>query len=60
MSEAKKWYNNEALLGALLLFAPPLGLYGVYKNQSIKSVFKNVIYAAFIVVILLFVIQFAF
>jgi len=60
MSERKNWYNQEALLGALLLFVPPLGLYGVHKNESIKPAFKNVIYTAFIVVILLFVIRFVF
>jgi hypothetical protein len=40
----EKWYNNEATLGILIFILPPLGIYGVLKNEKIKSaVMKSLI-----------------
>jgi hypothetical protein len=60
MESKQNWYNNEALLGALLLFVPPVGLYALYKNDNVKQSFKNIIYTAFLVVAIIFVIRFIF
>ncbi len=45
MDTKQKWYNNY-ILGYLLIFCPPLGLYGVYKSDIIKPEWKKATYGA--------------
>lgn len=45
MNTKQKWYNSY-ILGYLLIFCPPLGLYGVYKSDIIKPKWKKATYAA--------------
>ncbi|HHZ64558.1 MAG TPA: hypothetical protein EYN51_03515 [Flavobacteriales bacterium] len=33
----EKWYNNSKLVDTLLFIIPPIGIYGVYKSDKIKS-----------------------
>lgn len=44
MSIMKKWYNSYQLVGTLLIFWPPLGLYGVYKSDTIPPKWKRATY----------------
>ena len=44
--EKTSWYNDSTLLGMLVLLVPPVGLYGVVKNTSLKKSYKW-IYASF-------------
>ncbi|WP_242206694.1 hypothetical protein [Aestuariivivens insulae] len=46
METKKKWYNRY-ILGYLLIFFPPLGLYGIYKSETVPLKWKKVTYAAF-------------
>lgn len=34
---SRNWYNSRSLIEILLFFMPPIGLYALYKNTSIKS-----------------------
>ena len=37
----EKWYDNPKLVDILLFILPPIGIYGVYKTNKIKSsIFK--------------------
>lgn len=47
MKTEQKWYNRY-ILGYLLILVPPLGLYGVYKSETIPLRWKKVIYAALV------------
>lgn len=42
----KKWYNSNQMVGTLLIFWPPLGIYGVFKSETIPQKWKNVTYGA--------------
>lgn len=42
----QKWYNSNQLVGTLLIFWPPLGLYGVYRSDTISPKWKKATYAA--------------
>ena len=44
--EKTPWYNDSTLLGVLVFLIPPVGLYGVMKNTSIKKSYK-LIFAGF-------------
>ena len=44
--EKTPWYNDSTLLGVLVFIIPPVGLYGVVKNTSLKKSYKW-IYASF-------------
>ena len=35
--ESEKWYNIEMLVDVLLFVFPPLGIYAIYKTDTIKS-----------------------
>ena len=46
MKSKQKWYNRY-IVGYLLILVPPLGLYGVYKSETISDKWKKVTFAAF-------------
>lgn len=45
MESKIKWYNDTQMVGTLLLFWPPLGIYGLYKSETIEPKWKNLGYA---------------
>lgn len=45
MESKVKWYNDTQMVGTLLLFWPPLGIYGLYKSETIEARWKNLGYA---------------
>ena len=47
MKTKEKWYNSPQLVGTLLIFWPPLGIYGVYKSDTIPPKWKKATYGAF-------------
>ena len=51
METKQKWYNKY-IVGYLLILFPPLGLYGVYKSETIPSKWKKATYAAFALAII--------
>ncbi|MBX2870668.1 MAG: hypothetical protein KTR30_01170 [Saprospiraceae bacterium] len=53
MKTKVKWYNDPQMVGTLLLFWPPLGIYGVYRSETIEPKWKNVTYATFVLAIIL-------
>ena len=55
MKTKEKWYNKPQLVGTLLMFWPPFGLYGLYKSENIDSKFKVSIYGAHILAIILLI-----
>lgn len=44
MKTKDKWYNDPQMVGTLLLFWLPLGVYGVYKSETIQPKWKKVTY----------------
>lgn len=46
METKKKWYNDHQMVGTLLIFWPPLGIYGVYRSGSIPQRWKIATYSA--------------
>lgn len=44
MKIKNKWYNEPQMVGTLLIFWPPLGIYGLYKSETIQSEWKNITY----------------
>ena len=46
MKTKQKWYNRY-IVGYLLILCPPLGLYGIYKSETIPPKWKKATYAAF-------------
>lgn len=55
METKEKWYNIPEMVGALLLFWPPLGIYGVYKSEMINQKWKNATYIALALVLIVFI-----
>ncbi len=45
-SESEKWYDIEMLVDILLFIIPPVGIYGVYKTNKIKSKSFKYLYGA--------------
>ncbi|CAN5387407.1 hypothetical protein BH23BAC2_BH23BAC2_22260 [soil metagenome] len=41
----KKWYNSRTSVEILLLMMPPLGLYALYRNRTIRSRTVKMLYA---------------
>jgi len=41
---SKNWHNSRSLIEILLIFMPPLGLYALYKNTSIRSENIKILY----------------
>lgn len=39
-----KWYNNPTIVDVLLFILPPVGMYGLYKTQSLKPKINKVLY----------------
>ncbi|WP_310993164.1 hypothetical protein [Aequorivita marina] len=39
-----KWYNNPTIVDTLLFILPPVGMYGLYKTEGIKSNLNKVLY----------------
>jgi len=48
-----KWYNNQHLVGYLLICGPPIGLYRLYKSETIESKWKKAIYGALALALIL-------
>lgn len=44
MNTENKWYNEPQMVGTLLIFWPPLGIYGLYKSETIQPAWKNITY----------------
>ena len=42
MTTKVKWFNAYKMVGTLLIFWPPVGIYGVYKNETIESKWKKI------------------
>jgi len=42
----QKWYNSRQMVETLLIFWPPLGIYGVPKSENIPQKWKNITYGA--------------
>lgn len=40
-----KWYNNERLIELLCFAFPPLGIYALVKNETIRSKPKKILLA---------------
>ena len=53
MKTEVKWYNDTQMVGTLLLFWPPLGIYGVYKSEIIEPKWKKVTYGTLALVCIL-------
>lgn len=39
-----KWYNNATIVDTLLFILPPVGVYGLYKTERLKSSISKVFY----------------
>ena len=52
------WFNDQQIVGTLLLFWPPVGLYGVYKSEVIEFKWKVVVYTSFMIAIALLITTF--
>lgn len=59
MKRKTKWYNNQHLAGYLLICCPPIGLYGLYKSETIAAKWEKTVYGAFSLVITLLSITYA-
>lgn len=55
MGERKKWYNDIIMVGSLLFIIPPVGIYGVYRSETIPKLWKNTVYSSLIIVAVIFV-----
>ena len=58
MKPKEKWYNGPQMVGTLLIFWPPIGIYGVYKSETIKPMWKKATYGALVLALTMFVIAF--
>jgi hypothetical protein len=50
MKAKVKWYNDPELVGALLLFWPPIGMYGLYRSETIPPKWKKLAYGMLLLV----------
>lgn len=57
MTNKNKWYNKPEMVGGLLLFWPPLGIYGTYKSETIEPKWKKVVYGTFVLAAILLIIN---
>ena len=46
MKTKVKWYNDPQMVGTLLIFWLPVGIYGLYKSETIKPKWKKATYGA--------------
>lgn len=58
MKTKEKWFNNPQLVTMLLFFLTPLGVYGLYKSETIKSKWKNITSIVFVIVLTIFIIAY--
>jgi hypothetical protein len=58
MKTKQKWYNRY-ILGYLLILFPPLGLYGIYKSETIPLKWKKTTYAAFVLAMIGLIIMYS-
>lgn len=56
MTTKVKWYNDPQMVGTLLIFWPPVGIYGVYKSETIEPKWKKITYGTFALAFILLVI----
>lgn len=54
MKTKVKWYNDPQMVGTLLLFWPPVGIYGLYKSETIDPKWKKLTYVTLALVCILF------
>jgi hypothetical protein len=53
MGTKVKWYNDPQIVGTLLLFWLPLGVYGVHKSETIEPKWKNLTYVTLVLACIL-------
>jgi hypothetical protein len=53
MTTKNKWYNDPQMVGTLLIFWPPVGIYGLYKSEVISPKWKKITYGTLFVACLL-------
>ncbi|OUS20135.1 hypothetical protein A9Q93_01660 [Nonlabens dokdonensis] len=58
MKESKKWYNDVIMVGSLLFIIPPVGIYGIYRSETIPRLWKNTVYSSVIIVAVIFFLVF--
>lgn len=58
MATKQKWYNDPQMVGTLLLFWPPAGLYGLYKSEVIAPKWKYLGYGTLTLVCALLLLYF--
>lgn len=42
MNTKVKWYNDPQIVGTLLIFWLPIGIYGLYKSETIDLKWKKI------------------
>lgn len=60
MKKEQKWYNIEMLVDILVFILPPLGIYGIYKTDKIKSKTFKFLYSLFGVISFLIMLKYLF
>lgn len=50
METKVKWYNDLQMVGTLVFFFPPVGIYGIYKSETIKPVWKKITFGVLLAV----------
>ncbi len=60
MNTKIKWYNDPQMVGSMLLFLPPVGIYGIYKSETIHPKWKNLTYVTLALVGILLALTFLF
>jgi hypothetical protein len=58
MKNKVKWYNDPQMVGTLLIFWLPFGIYGLYKSETIKPKWKKITYGTLALVFILFAINY--
>ncbi|MEL6810165.1 MAG: hypothetical protein AAFP76_02395 [Bacteroidota bacterium] len=44
MKTKVKWYNDPQIVGTLLIFWLPVGIYGLHKSETIQPKWKKITY----------------
>lgn len=50
MEPKVKWYNDLQMVGTLVFFFPPVGIYGIYKSETIETVWKRITFGVLVAV----------
>ena len=53
MKSKIKWYNDVQMVGSFLIFFPPVGIYGVYRSETIAPKWKKLTYGTVVLVAIL-------